>query len=90
LRTTWFAPGIGLVRLLYRHGNGYETDIRLVDCEITGAREEFFPLTLGNRWRYRWVDPESGALFEELLSLAAHEGEKWYFATVTRAEIEES
>jgi hypothetical protein len=88
-KTTWFAPGIGLVRLLYQHGNGDETDIQLMDYEITGAREEFFPLTLGNRWRYHWIDPGSGTLFEELLCLAAHEDEKWFFATVTQAEIEE-
>ena len=86
-KNAWFAPSIGLVRLLYQHGNGYETDIQLVDYEIDRGKEGYFPLALGNRWHYRWVDPESDAIFEEILCLAAHENGKWHFATVTRAEV---
>ena len=85
--TSWFTLGIGLVRLFYQHENGYETDIQLQEYEIAKGEEEYFPLKLDNRWRYRWIDPESGTFFEEVLCLAAHENEKWYFATVTRAEV---
>jgi hypothetical protein len=85
IRQAWFAPGVGLVRSVYQHKNGYKTEIELVSYEITEPSKDYFPLALNNRWRYRWVDQKSGVNFEDSLRVASHKNGKWNIAFVTRA-----
>ena len=86
----WYAPGIGLVRLLYQHRNGHETDIQLVDYQIKEARGDYLPLALDNRWCYRWIDSECKTCYEDFLRVAAHATPKWYLAFVTRAMVQQT
>jgi len=81
----WYAPGVGLVRLLYRHRNGLETDIRLVDYQVADSDNAYLPLAIDNRWRYRWTDSASGTEFEDALRVAARDADDWHIAFVTRA-----
>ena len=85
VKKIWYAPGVGLVRLLYQHCNGRNTDIQLVGCKIKEASDDYLPLALDNRWRYRWVDSESETLYEDSLRVAAHDTQKWHISFVTRA-----
>ena len=85
VKRAWFAPGVGLVRLLYQHKNGRVTDIQLVEHQVKEPGEDYLPMALGNRWRYRWKDEESGRVFEDLLVVASQKGNRWYIAFVTRA-----
>jgi hypothetical protein len=78
------------VRLVYRHRNGYLTEMQLVEYQISEPSDAYLPLALGNRWRYRWTDPESGTAFEESLRVASHIGKDWNIAFVTRAESSQS
>lgn len=82
---TWFAPGIGIVRVVYKHRNGYVTDIQLMKYEITEPTDDCFPLALNSRWRYRWDDQKSGVNFEDSLRVASHKNGKWNISFVTRA-----
>ena len=84
VKKRWFAPGVGLVRLLYQHKNGYATDIQLVKYEIAEPSEDYFPLALDNRWRYKWVDQKSETVFEDSLRVASHKEGRWRIAFVTR------
>ena len=88
-RQVWYAPGIGPVRLLYKHHNGYETDISLVEHDIRGAEDEYLPLAIDNRWRYRWQDPINGSAYEDSLRVASHKKGQWWIAFVTRATATE-
>lgn len=74
-----------MVRLLYQHKNGRVTDIQLVEHQVKEPGEDYLPMALGNRWRYRWKDEESGRVFEDLLVVASQKGNRWYIAFVTRA-----
>ena len=85
VKTAWYAPGVGLVRLLYQHHNGRQTAIELIGYELAQASDAYLPLALDNRWRYRWTDPESGTRFEETLRVAVRNGPQWHLAFVTRA-----
>jgi len=85
----WFAPGVGLVRLLYQHKNGCVTDIQLVEYETTELSKDYFPLSLNNRWHYKWVDQKSGTSFEDMLRVASHKKGRWNIAFVTRATAKE-
>jgi hypothetical protein len=84
-KQAWFAPGIGIVRFVYKHRNGYVTDIQLMKYEITEPTDDCFPLALNNRWRYRWGDQKSGMNFEDSLRVASHKNGKWNISFVTRA-----
>jgi len=85
IHQNWFAPGVGLVKSVYKHKNGYKTEIELISYEITEPTEDYFPLALNNRWRYRWVDQKSNVTFEDSLRVASYKNGKWNIAFVTRA-----
>ena len=85
-REAWFAPGVGVVKLRYRHQNGYETCAELMDYEVIDESEDYLPLALGNRWRYRWTDTKSGVGFEDSLRVCACRDDRWNISFVTRAE----
>lgn len=52
----WLAPGVGVVKFLHEHPNNTQTQIELVDCDIQDGEPLYFPLSLGNKWRYQWQD----------------------------------
>jgi RNA polymerase sigma-70 factor, ECF subfamily len=87
---TWFAPGVGLVRLLQAHENGHTTDIQLVDHDVRGGCSDYIPLTNESRWHYQWTDQATGTQFDDFLTLAAHADKQWCIAFVTRATATES
>jgi len=84
-KQVWFARGAGMVRLEYRHSNGFTTVAELVDYSVEDQADAYLPLALGNRWRYRWQDQESGVRFEDVLRVAAHGDDQWELAFVTSA-----
>jgi RNA polymerase sigma-70 factor, ECF subfamily len=89
VKETWFAPGIGVVKLHYAHQNGHETSVELVEYQIAEESESYLPLALSNRWRYCWTDQGSGIRFEDLLRMAAHREGQWNISFVTRAQAAE-
>ena len=84
-KRVWSAPGVGVVRLEYSHANGFTTLAELVDYSVKTQAEAYLPTALGNRWRYRWQDQESGVRFEDVFRLAAHRDGQWELAFVTSA-----
>ncbi|MFC1525804.1 hypothetical protein ACFL6X_03215 [Candidatus Latescibacterota bacterium] len=84
-KQVWFAPGVGVVRLEYRHANGFTTVAELVDYTVEEPTDAYLPMALDNRWRYRWQDQESGVHFEDVLRVAAHRDGQWELAFVTSA-----
>jgi hypothetical protein len=86
VKEAWFAPGVGLVRLRYRHHNGSTTDVELAGYRVPEARRAYLPLGLDHRWRYCWTDPTSGTRFEDRLRVASHGEGRWDIAFVTCAE----
>ena len=53
-RYTWFAQGVGLVRMRYEHANGKVTEAVLLSHSLSGKSENCLPLSVGNRWTYAW------------------------------------
>lgn len=69
-RFMWFAPSVGLVKVKYNHEEGSATEISLVDYSIEEASEDYFPLALGNIWRYEWGDTYSDYMNYEVWRVA--------------------
>lgn len=55
-RYLWFVKGVGLVKLRYEHSNGIVTEAELIDYKIAEESNEYFPLTTGTTWTYKWQD----------------------------------
>jgi hypothetical protein len=53
-RYTWFAKGVGLVRMRYEHSNGQVTEAVLLSHDLAGKSDDYLPLQVGNRWTYAW------------------------------------
>jgi len=54
VRTLWFAPGVGLVKMQYTHDNGKVTEAELLRSEISEQSSDYMPLAAGNEWTYAW------------------------------------
>ncbi len=53
-RYLWFAKGIGLVKMCYEHANGVVTEAELLEYETPTEAQDYFPVQVGNMWRYKW------------------------------------
>ncbi len=54
VRYLWFAKGVGIVKMRYEHSNGIITEAELVEYYVPEKSEDYLPLTLGTRWKYKW------------------------------------
>jgi RNA polymerase sigma factor (sigma-70 family) len=88
-KKVWFAPGVGVVRLMYHHSNGQETDIQLTDCVLSQAGDDYLPLAIDTRWRYEWREPDSQRQIQDLWRVASRTESEWNIAFVTRTTAAE-
>ena len=54
VRTLWFAPGVGLVKMVYEPENGKTTHAELLRYTLSQYTGDYLPLALGNEWTYCW------------------------------------
>jgi len=85
-KQVWYARGVGLVKLVYQHRNGFTTEVELLGHDIVEPSQDWLPLAIGNRWRYGWTEATGGTRFEDVWRVAAHREGRWSIAFVTRAE----
>jgi len=88
VRTEWYAPGVGLVKVQYDHKNGKRTDAQLIryslaeDARIlANSATEYLPLTLGNEWQYEWIDQDGRKLFHETCTVVCNDENVFYLAS---------
>lgn len=89
-KKVWYAPGVGLVKLTYRHQNGSTTEVELLEYELAQGDDSWMPLAIDNRWRYGWTEAAGDTRFEDLLRVAAHRNGQWSIAFVTRTKASPS
>ncbi len=75
-RYLWFAKGVGLVKMRYEHSNGINTDAELVNYELSGESNEYFPLNIGSTWTYRWKNDYHNETFIEQAYLDVYSDKK--------------
>lgn len=61
----WFQKGVGVVKVEHHHPNGKQTIIELTDYHLVESSDTYFPISIGNRWRYEWRDENGELLFKE-------------------------
>lgn len=68
-RDIWFAPGVGVVKMVYSHENGYVTTGELQSYSLAQASSSYFPLAIGSQWTYRWINGYRTSYVTETLSV---------------------
>jgi len=88
-RIMWFAPGVGLVKYCHYKDRGSVCSIQLAECQIEDAKQnDYFPLSIGNRWRYERYEEELGILLvTESYRVVAREGEEAHIACAMCSEL---
>jgi len=81
IRTEWYAPGIGLVKVQYNHRNGKRTDAELIHYSLVEDTTEYLPLMLGNEWQYEWIDQDGQKLFHETCAVVSNDENVFYLAS---------
>jgi len=83
-RFMWFAPGVGLVKLEYHHEEGCTTQVNLIGQSVGQASNSYFPLALGNIWRYQWTNTYFDYVNEEVWRVAAKDEDKYRISCFNR------
>ena len=72
-RLLWFAPGVGLVKCHYEHGNSAVTNLHLLEYSVAEGNDDYIPLDVGNWWKHKWTEKKSRASFMQLTKVVAEE-----------------
>jgi hypothetical protein len=54
-KQAWFAPGVGPVRYIFDRIDGKHFELELAEYAVKDESKDYFPLSVGNRWVYRWL-----------------------------------
>ena len=68
--TLWFAPGVGLVKIVYKSVDGKQAQAELIDSHVVDQSATYMPLAIGNEWTYRWSSESDGSDRVETLRIA--------------------
>ena len=78
-RYLWFTKGVGLVKVRYEHSNGIVTEAELVDYEISGESQAYFPLNIGSTWTYKWKNDYDKEVFIETARIGINRNKREHF-----------
>ena len=78
----WLAPNVGVVNFLHEHFNNTQTQIELVDYQVEGGEHLYFPLSLGNKWRYQWQD--AFGIHKELIRVISRGVDRAFFLSFAK------
>ncbi|MDQ1316991.1 MAG: hypothetical protein QG588_640 [Candidatus Poribacteria bacterium] len=76
-RFMWFAPGVGLSKFEYHHEEGCITEAELTSYSVKKGNDSYFPLVVGNIWRYLWTDSYCNHVKRETWRVASKDGNRY-------------
>ena len=80
-RVDWYAPGVGLVKMVHRHANGQATRAELAAYAVKGGQRSYLPGRVGNRWHYFWLDDRACVWGHSFLQVASRYRRTGYLAS---------
>jgi RNA polymerase sigma-70 factor (ECF subfamily) len=84
-RQIWFAPGVGPVKFLFDLVDGFRAHRELAEYHVEGGGDDYFPLSIGNRWIYRWPGMDERYVAKEYYEVAFQKDSKYYIDHYTYA-----
>ena len=76
-KQAWFAPGVGPVRF-FDTALGVHVNMELTECSVKDGVEDYFPLSLGNRWVYRWCDVDERYVNKSSYEVTVQKDNRYY------------
>lgn len=77
-RLTWYARGVGPVRMLGEDPSGNSGLIQLTEFSVSGGGDEYIPLAIGSRWVFEWPELPPGYSGRAVFRVFANEGDRWF------------
>jgi RNA polymerase sigma-70 factor (ECF subfamily) len=73
-----YAPGVGLVKASFIRYDGALAIAQLTEYEVSDGKEDYFPLTIGNKWVYEWADKEGVFPSTDVLEVTGMDNNQYY------------
>lgn len=77
-KQVWFAPGIGVVKLIFGRANGIYTHAELAEYHIEEESNDYFPLSVGNRWVYCCPELDERYIARDSYMVAVQKEDRYY------------
>jgi len=77
-KQSWFAPGVGPVKLVLDMANGTHIETDLAEYSVKDGEQDYFPLSVGNEWTYHWAGLDEQYVTRDCYRIAAREGNTYY------------
>ncbi len=77
-KQSWFAPGVGPVKIMFDREDGIHMDMELAEYTIKNGGDDYFPLSIGNRWIYHSHCAHEGYITKDCCEVATRSGDVYY------------
>ena len=77
-KQAWFAPGVGPVKIIFDREDGVHVDMELAEYYVEDGGDDYFPLSIGNRWIYHSHCAHEGYITKDCCEIAARSGDVYY------------
>lgn len=77
-KQAWFAPGVGPVKIIFDREDGIYVDMELAEYTVRNGGNDYFPLSIGNRWIYHSHCAHEGYITKDCCEVAARSGNVYY------------
>lgn len=77
-KQAWFAPGVGPVKFVFDKADGVPVHIELTEYSVEDGRDDYFPLSVGNKWVYRWTGLDERYISRDYHEVAVQKSNIYY------------
>jgi len=74
----WFAPSVGPVKFIFDRADGVHLDMELSEYYVKEGNSDYFPLSVGNKWLYRWCEADERYVTKCSYEVGYQDGSKYY------------
>lgn len=89
-RYQWYAPSVGLAKVVFEHGDGTVSMVELTHCERGESSSDLWPLLPGYGWDFRSTDSRADAAVRDTLWVATRDGTTAHLAGHSMTETARS
>lgn len=77
-KRAWFAPGVGPVKFIFDRADGVPVHIELTEYSVADGGDDYFPLSVGYKWVYRWTGLDKRYISKDYYEVAVQKDNIYY------------
>jgi predicted DNA-binding protein YlxM (UPF0122 family) len=77
-KQAWFAQGVGPVKFIFDRTDGVHVHMELAEYSIEDEGDDYFPLSVGNRWIYHWPGLDERYIAKDHYEVAVQKDNVYY------------